>query len=365
MSQPTSVTGWTRMPAQDSVSGAQFQRVVWTGGRFVATAAALDGSGGLFLDSSDGATWNKQVTPSADRLPIVLAAGPLGVIATGSLDDQITAWSSRDGQTWTVRRDAFPKPTGTSGHKGPTTVTVKGLVATNDGWLAVGREDPLCQLDCGSDPIRPLVWRSDDGLTWRSVSTGGLVGGMDALARTTEGYVAVGLRKSRAAVWTSSDGSTWTAVPDVSLFHPSPTTVPPHSIEMDGVAADNGVVVGIGMDGPYEDGGTAMRAWWSLDGRAWSKASVKASMSGQVFSVTSTPEGFLATGPSGEESCLGGIWESADGRAWDCAASDPAFAGFGPYAAAASSSVIVAVGLDASQNTDQGFPGAVWRKQLP
>lgn len=65
------------------------------------------------------------------------------------------------------------------------------------------------------------------------------------------------------------------------------------------------------------------------------------------------------------ESCLGGIWESADGRAWSCVASDPSFAGFGPYAAAPSPSVVVAVGLDGSgPESDKRWPGGVWRKLL-
>ena len=354
------------MPAQPSFSGAQFQHVVWTGTRFVATASALDGDGGVFLDSSDGLVWNRQATESGDQMPAVLAAGPGGVVAIGSTDDHITAWASQDGLTWTVRRDAFPAPTGKSGHSGPTQFTVQGLVATDDGWLAVGREDPLCQLDCGTDPVRPLVWRSGDGLAWTSVPDAGVGGGMDAIVQSTDVYIAVGLGKSRAAVWTSSNGRAWTEVADKPLFHARRKTEAPHWIEMNGVAAGHGVVVAVGMDGPYGDGSNSVRGWWSLDGRTWSEATVERALSGQVFGVTSTPDGFLATGPSGSESCLGGIWESADGRAWTCVASDPAFAGFGPYAAAASPSAVVAVGLDTSgEESEQGFPGAVWRKQLP
>jgi hypothetical protein len=136
---------------------------------------------------------------------------------------------------------------------------------------------------------------------------------------------------------------------------------------MTGVAVDNGVVVAMGMDGPQGGGeDISVRAWWSLDDRTWSEGTGETFPTGQVFSVTSTPAGFLGTGPSGADSCLGGIWESADGRTWSCVASDPSFAGFGPYAAAASASAVVAVGLDANgPDSPQGFPGAVWRKLLP
>jgi hypothetical protein len=356
------------VPTQPSVSGVQFLRVVWIGTRFVATATALDTNGGVFLDSADGITWNRQTTASADEMPLVLAAGPSGVVATGSTDDHVTAWFSLDGLTWTVRQDAFPAPRGEGGQSGPTRFTVQGVVATADGWLAVGREDPVCQLDCGTAPVRALIWKSSDGLAWTAVADApGFAGrGMDAVMRTADGFVAVGLGKARAAVWTSRDGATWTPVADQPVFHSRPDIDPGSWVEMMGVAVDHGVIVAAGMDGPQGGGENSVRAWWSLDGRTWSEATGERFHGGQVFGLTSTPAGFVATGPSGQESCLGGIWESADGRAWSCAASDPSFAGFGPYAAAASPSVVVAVGLDSSgPESDQGWPGGVWRKALP
>jgi hypothetical protein len=100
----------------------------------------------------------------------------------------------------------------------------------------------------------------------------------------------------------------------------------------------------------------------SDDGRSWQRASGDRFRYGQLFGVTATPGGFLATGPSGDLSCLGGMWGSDDGHAWRCVASDPGFAGFAPYAAAASSSVEVAGGLGGG-----GSPtaGAIWRRSLP
>src|SRR5205814_7506992 len=111
-----------------------------------------------------------------------------------------------------------------------------------------------------------------------------------------------------------------------------------------------------------------VRAWASNSGQEWSKASVKNAVEGQVFSVAAVPNGFLATGPSGEKSCLGGIWASTDGRAWRCDASAPAFKGFGPYAAAASDTVEVAVGLKSTAASDEsplGLPGAAWWRSVP
>jgi len=363
---PSKATGWMQVPPQPSVSGTQFLRVVWTGSRFVATGSPIDANGGVILDSSDGLTWNRQTIQAADQMPMALAAGPRGVVAVGSMDDHVTAWSSSDGLTWTVRRDAFPAPTAMAG-PAATTFTVQGLVATDDGWLAVGREDPVCQLNCGTDPIRPLIWTSTDGLawTWLAGSAGLGRGGMDSVTRTATGYVAVGLGKARAAAWTSTDGRAWTTVADNPAFHPRSGANPAGWIEMLGVAADRGVIVAAGIEGPSGNDAPSVRAWWSIDGRTWSRATGQGFLTGQVFSVTTTPVGFVATGPSGSESCLGGIWESTDGRSWSCAASEPPFAGFGPYAAAASPSIVVAVGLHSGgPDTDAGLPGEVWVKQL-
>ena len=103
-----------------------------------------------------------------------------------------------------------------------------------------------------------------------------------------------------------------------------------------------------------------------LDGRTWTKGTGQRFLEGQAFSVNTTPSGFLATGPSGSDSCRGGIWASTDGRAWACVASDPAFEGFGPYAAAGSPATEVVVGLgNGSEPTDAGEPGIIWWRPVP
>jgi hypothetical protein len=87
-----------------------------------------------------------------------------------------------------------------------------------------------------------------------------------------------------------------------------------------------------------------------------------------MFSVTATPDGFLATGPSGDPSCRGGIWESSDGRAWRCVASARRFTGFGPYTGASSGAVDVVVGLTSAgwdEESADGMPGAAWYRTRP
>ncbi len=356
--------GWRPAPSQDAVSGAQFQNVVWTGTRFVATGVALVGNGGVFLDSSDGVTWHTQPVPLAGQ-PFRLAAGSRGVVAVGH-GSRPTSWFSSDGLNWTGGSTALPAtPSGTDGFD------VMDVVATTTGWLAVGREDPYCNVNCGLAPVRSLVWTSGDGLTWTrvpdQVSFDG--GGMNAVVRGSVGLVAVGFAGGHGAVWTSNDGSAWARVPDAPIFHPQPATDPSSSADMSGVAAGPGVIAIVGMaHGVGPGGAPSVLAWWSADGRKWVQATGDRFLYGQVFEVATTPRGFLATGPSGDQSCLGGIWASTDGRSWRCVASDDAFTGFGPYAAAASSTVEIAVGLTSvglDPNGSTGLPGAVWWRPIP
>jgi hypothetical protein len=354
---------WQPVPPQDAVAGTQFQSVVWTGAAFVATGVAL-GAGGVFLDSPDGLTWNRQEDEVEGAYPTQIAAGPSGVVAVGTIDGKLASWASPDGQSWTVARDALP-----SSRTGADTVAVTGLVAMRDGWLAVGREDPACNFNCGLTAVRALAWTSPDGLHWTAVpkQRSLLDAGMNAVAAGPPGFVAVGTGSGRAALWTSTDGSTWSRVPDAPMFGPRPGSGPGASVSGVGVAGRPGLTVVMGWAYGVGPGGEpAVVAWWSADGRTWTKATVERGGGGQVFSVAATPGRFLATGPSGRPSCLGGIWSSVDGATWTCEASDPAFDGFGPYAAAGSPTTEVAVGLtSASGDSPDGLPGAAWWRSTP
>lgn len=356
---PSPTGDWLAAPDQPSVSGVQYQDVVWAGYRFVAIGAAL-GGGSVFLDSPDGRTWHRQGALDPESYPGRLAVGPLGVVAVGDVAGHPASWVSSDGLSWTVAPDAFPgSPAGTD------TVGVTDVVATDAGWLAVGREDPACNTNCGNEPVRALVWTSSDGLRWMPIGDQASFdgGGMATVTRGGPGYVAAGSAGGHAAIWTSTNGDAWSRVPDDPMF--GPKTDPSFPAAVVGVAARENVVVAVGMD--MSDGGGSVLAWWSADGQSWSEATVEGPLHGQVFDVAVTPDGFLATGPSGEPSCLGGIWASSAGRVWQCVASDPLLAGFGPYAAASSSSVEVVVGLTSvgfDENSPLGLPGAVWWRPL-
>ncbi len=350
---------WAPVRSQGAVSGVQFRDVAWTGSRFVAVGAVVNADVHTFLDSLDGVTWRRQEDSTPDGFPMNLAAGPRGLVAVGSIDDRPASWTSPDGLTWTAHSDAFPVPA-----PGTDDIEVTEVIATDDGWLAVGRRDPQCFVNCGLEPIRAYVWTSKDGARWTKLedqpSLAG--GGMSAVARSDGGYVAAGNAAGHAAIWTSPDGVTWTRVAHDPMFGDETAL----GTQATGVAAGDGGVAAVGISAG--EGGRGARAWWSADGTTWSEASIESATGGQLFSVTATPRGFLAVGPSGGASCLGGIWDSADGRAWRCVATDPAFAGFGPNAVAVSDTVEVAAGLGVAgwdDSTGEGIPGAVWVRSLP
>jgi hypothetical protein len=190
---------------------------------------------------------------------------------------------------------------------------------------------------------------------------------MNAVAAGSPGFVAAGTGSGRAVLWTSTDGSTWSRVPDAPMFGARPGSGPGASISGVGVAGRPGLTVVMGWAYGVGPGGEpAVIAWWSPDGRTWTKAAVERGGGGQVFSVAATAARFLATGPSGEPSCRGGIWSSVDGATWTCEASAPAFEGFGPYAAAGSPTTEVAVGLtSADGDSPDGLPGAAWWRSTP
>jgi len=360
-SPTTTANGWSAVPDQASVANTQLIDVVWTSTRFVAIGTDSAGNG-AFLESTDGLTWNQQTSVTDGRLDD-LATGPNGVVAVGSLNDRPGSWFSTDGVTWKFGSGRFQLPS-----LGTDVVKVTSVVATGDGWLAVGRRDAACNLDCGLEPLRAMVWTSHDGLTWTRIADQASFAkaGMTGVARLGSGFVAVGLAKGRAVAWTSTNGSTWTRAADDPDLHARAGLGAGAYVLVSGVAVGHGVVVALGMDGGGVGEGGLIRAWRSVDGRTWTKATGERFATGQVFSVTATPEGFLATGPSGVDSCRGGIWASADGKDWRCIAQDLPFEGFAPYAAASSPTVEVVVGLgNGSVPTETGEPGAVWWRPVP
>jgi hypothetical protein len=357
---------WQQVPTSPELEAVEFSDVTWTGSRFVAIGRSE--LGGTFVDSTDGIDWSIQVPAGGKWTPDRIASGPDGVVAIGFIGDHFASFTSTDGERWLAHEDGFPMPS-----LGTDVVELTDIVATGDGWIVVGRRDEICMIDCGMTFKRAYVWNSSDGVAWTRVADQASLkgGGMNAITQAGAGYVAAGVANGHAAIWTSPDGLVWQRVPDDPMFGPpggatgplTPDTEPPIAAVGAAERLDAYVVVGDSYAQDSCDPATAdsacpgIRAWWSTDGITWTKATVAGARNGQVSTVTTVADGFVALGFSA--GCTSSLLGSADGRAWSCTSGDVAFNGFGADAAATSPGVDVLVG---SSFTDEETPpvGAIW-----
>lgn len=354
--------GW--QPAAEGDSIASLQDVTWTGAAFVAAGTSREGEFAI-AESTDGRTWRSMSIGRAPASLVELSAGPNGVVAVGTIGDRSFSWYSPDALHWTEPA-AFPQP-----RSDDVSVRTTDVVATPNGWLAVGRADPGTGIAVNLRPIRALIWTSTDGLRWSLAEPQPSLtqAGINAVAAVEGGFVAAGTRGTRAAIWTSADGTTWTETLDDPMFRP-PADVDEAWVTANAVAAARGSIVVVGTAyGVGEGGAPAARAWWSTEDGGWREAVVELPEVGQPSEVAATSERFLATGPSWPDmsSCLGGIWGSTDGAMWRCEATDPGFSGFVAHGAAGSVTVEVVVGATRADGmgTLPGDTYAIWRPVAP
>jgi hypothetical protein len=361
----TTVSGWQQVPAQPALTAAQTTLVIWTGQRFLAAGLLDDGSTGI-LDSSDGQTWHTQAGFGPGARILNFSVGPAGVLAVGAQDTKARSWFSTDGLTWRAAPDSAALRPAKSD-----SIQMAGAVATPAGWLAVGQEVVSCEFDCGSwAAVRADVWTSKDGLIWtREPASSALANAaMAGVVKGGPGYVAAGSAPDKptttegpvhAVVWTSADGSSWTRVKDAPVFHAPADTDQRFGATMSGIATAGNRLVAVGTVASQDDVSSAL-AWWSDDGRTWQRGTGERFHYGQLWQVADVPGGFLGTGPSGPDSCLGGIWSSADGKAWSCVAADSTFDGSVAADATASPTVELVVGYDPS-----GGGSILWTRPVP
>lgn len=290
--------GWRPVPTQDVVLAAQWDRVVWTGDRFVAS----DEIGGTAIESVDAIRWAEAAYPSV-RIP------------AGIPDRAVDA----------------------------------ALGVT--GWVAVGGqwEPGPCASWC--PPLRGLVWTSSDGQHWTAVPPQRSLAKaqLDAIADWQGGYVAVGDLYGQAATWWSTDGRSWdrrwktTREDGLSGFT---------SLEVvDGTLVAAGTL-------SAQDLIQEPIVVWSKDGRNWHLATVEAADQSQIFTLGVAPGELLAAGPS--SGCVGGIWSSADGKTLVCQG-DQSMEAFAAYAAAGSPNIEVVVGFGNPGGTEELYlGGAIW-----
>jgi hypothetical protein len=165
-------------------------------------------------------------------------------VAVGDLVDHETgmatagaAWTSDDGRRW-ERLAELPLNEG----------TISDVVITGETAVVAGFD-----VDGGR------MWTSRDGGDLESVDDGEFdAASIEGIARGNAGYVALGrtLADLRPVVWTSEDGVSWTRTAV------SGDTFPP-DLQINDLAAFDGALVAVGA---APDGGVL---WTSRDGRSW------------------------------------------------------------------------------------------------
>jgi hypothetical protein len=179
--------------------------------------------------SSDGAKWTRQMLPSPPGINagvVAVAAGPSGLLAVGSTYQPDTysvttsVWHSDDALHWT--QGQFPEASGPRFFG----ISTNAIVAVNDQFVAVGSDDGHATAWTTRDGSTWTTARLPDGISddsevsvARSVATSAgrlvAVGSIQSTepagvsySSDTGGFTASG--HSKIAVWYSDDGSTWT-----------------------------------------------------------------------------------------------------------------------------------------------------------
>ena len=266
-----------------------------------ARAASVEAPRNFGVDPSDPAYIG---THPILRIPGQATIADVGRLADGGFaavgyvppDWVPVAWTSADGETWSIHS------MGTTGFTFPV-----ALARGTDGRLvAVGRSGRL-----------PIAWTSTDGATWQDhgvpiLGTGGVAERMTSIVAGATGYVAGGsvgpeLFDRHARFWTSADGSAWQPVAD------DPVTFGDAEVRAITMADDGYVAVGV--VGSAQDP-TGAVAWTSADGRAWTRIVDPAFAGGIAVSVAPAPFGGVVAVGSDLARRNAVAWISPDGDTW-------------------------------------------------
>jgi hypothetical protein len=245
----------------------------------------------------------------------------VGFVPISSTDEQVAFWSSSDGTTWTRMNIDVTKFAGGA---------VSGLVAADVELVAWGTlGQPACTgegegMTC--DPTPVMLWTSTDGKAWTRVADVSMFGGATITSVTfgADGFVAVGdTGWGSPAIWYSNSGTTWQR-----LTLPSSTFAAAHFSSVSATTYGEATVSGYFLGGAT--GGTApvsggvatastgvAAAWWSPDGRTWTKGTVNRTggIGTSLGSIDVGRNGMVAVG-SAEGGKAAAAWTSTDGRTW-------------------------------------------------
>ena len=282
---PTPVVNrWQRVDLfdPDPSSAVELTDVAVSGSRVVVvgTASATDMWDAVVYSSEDGgATWRQApslVGPPADESMLGVVALDDGFVAVGRsgpavLDWHAVAWHSPDGLRWSQVSMG-----------GPRSESAEAVARRGDRLVAVGAGGT-------GQAAGAAAWYSDDrGRTWQRAAIQG-PGYANAVTATPNGFVAVG----SAAAWTSPDGTQWTRVAVQPEWHMLDVALGPEGL------------VAVGAQG---------NVWASSDGSRWRKGLGAGSELRDVLPLSDGT--WLLSGTH--------VWTSDDGRAW-VKSTDPAF----------------------------------------
>ena len=208
-------TGWSG--AQDAAP-VEMRGVVAVSDGFLAFGNGLprasDTSGFLqsrFWRSGDGGvTWSRlpNVAPFGELVVRDVAVNGRVTVAVGGAKEipglAVALVSTDDGRTWSRSQTSGDEADGELSH----------VVAQGSGFISLGFASPAA---VDKFPVREFLWRSDDGVAWRTFPAGDLEGGIvDDVVRFNDQIVAVGRGWTTAATgtWEAPFGpAIWTTVP--------------------------------------------------------------------------------------------------------------------------------------------------------
>ncbi len=240
--------------------------------------------------------------PAGLRTVVPWSGGYLG-FASNAATGASTAWTSRDGRSWTALPYATFGLTDTSGN-----TAFRGGTSCGNGVLVV-------MLNGATE----TQWSSTNGVRWSSTplpgDRSGTVAGTNpggSMAGAAAGAIQPAL--SGPAIDVTTDCSTWQTV-----------RLPGSAIgSVTAVAANAAGFVAVGYSGSPASSNVEPLAWHSADGMHWTAATVAAKKGDAFNLVYAGASGFVATSDQPETTPgITSMWTSADGTKWAPSSGDP------------------------------------------
>jgi hypothetical protein len=287
---------WTAAPLTPAGTNSQARAAATTGTKTVVVGSTGLGQAeraAVWVSASPGAAFRQIAAPgvfggpsatsggdsdstagSGDSATMELvAAGALGVFASGTAGGDNAMWYSTDGLHWTRLKGAE------HAIDGATNPHVNSLLVASTGVYAAGSVTDGSATDAS-------VWSSTDGITWQQVKTaqetftGDGDHTIDGLASLGTGLVAVGAVRSgqswSPASWISPDGHSWSQASQSFPLGTGPRA-DSSGTTINAVASatpDTGRTVSSGHLAAVGGSPSAQRLWTSHDGTSWDEVAL-------------------------------------------------------------------------------------------